>query len=123
MSESLNVTRIRESSADTKARVSVLENQVVAIAHNIEKLETKVDGQYSTLHHRISDLRDDLSTSISQKHDQIVEKLDNQAKEDQSAHRALAERLNDIEKWRWMLIGAAVVIGYILAHLKLEKLF
>lgn len=123
MSESLNVTRIRESSADTKARVSVLENQVVAIAHNIEKLETKVDGQYSTLHHRISDLRDDLSTTISQKHDQIVSKLDDQSRDAENDHRILAERLNDLEKWRWMLIGAAAVVGYILAHLKLEKFF
>lgn len=116
------VTRIREGS-DTKARVSVLENQVVSIAHSIEKLETKVDNQYATIHSRISDLRDDIHKSIEGKHEKVMEKLEQQSAEASEAHKSLADRLNDIEKWRWMLIGAAVVIGYVLAHVKLENIF
>lgn len=116
------VTRIREGH-DTRARISVLENQVVSIAHNIEKLESKVDAQYATIHSRISDLRDDIHHSIEVKHDKVIEKLDIQSAEATVAHKNLGERLNDIEKWRWMLIGAAVVIGYVLAHIKLERFF
>lgn len=32
-------------------------------------------------------------------------------------------RLSVVEKWRWMLLGAAVVIGYIIAHIRIERLF
>lgn len=117
------VTRLRESSSDTRARVSVLENQVISIAHNIEKLETKVDGQYTTLHTRISDLRDDIHVAFETRNEKIIEKLDQQAEEASKAHSSLSERLGDLEKWRWILIGGAAVIGYVLAHVRLEKLF
>lgn len=117
------VTRLRDASSDTRARVSVLESQVVSIAHNIEKLETKVEGQYNTLHSRISDLRDDIQLAIDQKNERIMEKLDEQSAEAADAHKSLSERLGDIEKWRWILIGAAAVIGYILAHVRIEKFF
>lgn len=116
-----NVTRIRES--DVKARVTVLETQMLSIAHNMEKLETKMEGQYQTLHSRISDLRDDINSNMEVKNNRIIQKLEEQAAESSLQHKALSERLVDLEKWRWMLIGGAIVVGYLIAHLKLEKLF
>ena len=36
---------------------------------------------------------------------------------------SISNRISVLEKWRFMIFGGAVVIGYILAHLKLDKLF
>lgn len=36
---------------------------------------------------------------------------------------AMDDRLNVLERWRWMIVGAAVVVGYILAHVKIDRLF
>ena len=36
---------------------------------------------------------------------------------------SMDQRLSVVEKWRWMLLGAAVVIGYIIAHIRIERLF
>ena len=33
------------------------------------------------------------------------------------------ERLGIVERWRWMILGAAVVVGYIIAHVRFEKFF
>jgi len=33
------------------------------------------------------------------------------------------DRLGIVERWRWMLLGAAAVVGYIVAHIRVEKLF
>ena len=112
-----------EKNLDTDVRVSVLESQVDAINHNMEKLEEKIDENYSTLHHRISDMRDDIHTNIEAKHDKVMEKLDSQAKASGEQHKQIAEKIQAIEKWRWMIMGGALVVGYVLAHLKLEKLF
>jgi hypothetical protein len=49
--------------------------------------------------------------------------LDFQAKSSTEQHKQIAEKLHAVEKWRWMIMGGAIVIGYVLAHLKLEKLF
>ena len=116
-----NVTRIRDS--DIRARVIVLEAQMTNILLNVEKLETKMEGQYQTLHSRISDLREDITHTVEVKNDKIIEKLEEQSAESTKQHKALSDRLSELEKWRWMLIGGAIVVGYLIAHLKLEKLF
>ena len=116
-----NVTRLRDT--DVKARVTVLETQMLGVAHSVEKIEQKMEGQYQTLHSRISDLRDDINHIVESKNDKILTKLDAQAEESTKQHKTLSDRLSDLEKWRWMLMGAALVVGYILAHLKIEKLF
>jgi hypothetical protein len=36
---------------------------------------------------------------------------------------SVSDRISILEKWRFMIFGGAVVIGYILAHIKLDKLF
>ncbi len=107
----------------TAVRVTVLETQVSSLASNIEKIEHKIDTNYQTLHTRISDLRDDIHQNIEVKHDKVMEKLDEQNSSATQQHKAIADKIQVIEKWRWMIMGGAMVLGYVLAHLKLEKLF
>jgi predicted RNase H-like nuclease (RuvC/YqgF family) len=116
-----NVTRLRTT--DTIARVAVLEHQIGELSNDIKDLETKVDQQYTTLHSRISDLRDDVRKEIGDKHDKLIEKLDTQAEQQTEQHRELSNKVSSFEKWRWMIMGGAVVIGYVLAHIKLDQLF
>ena len=107
---------------ETETRVSILENQVETITSNVVKLETKIDSNYATLHHRISDLRDDLRNDIESKHEKLIAKLDERAQDSSEQHKVISEKINSIEKWRWMMVGGAIVIGYFLAHLRLDKL-
>jgi len=107
---------------ETETRVSVLETQVDSITGSVAKLEQKIDSNYATLHHRISDLRDDLRNDIDVKHEKIIDKLDAQNKASTEQHKAIAEKISSIEKWRYMMVGGAIVMGYLLAHIKLEKL-
>lgn len=116
-----NVTRIR--STDTTARIAVLEHQMDALNTNIESLKTKVEGQYETLHSRISDMRDDMHREIGAKHEALIKKMDEQNANSSAQHKAIAEKVSGFEKWRWMIMGGALVAGYVLAHMKLEKLF
>ena len=107
---------------ETETRVSVLETQVDTITSSVGKLEQKIDSNYATLHHRISDMRDDLRNDIDTKHEKIIDKLDAQTKASTEQHKAIAEKISSIEKWRYMMVGGAIVMGYLLAHIKLEKL-
>ena len=116
-----NVTRIRDS--DVIARVTVLETQMYGVASSVEKIEGKMETQYQTLHSRISDLRDDINVIVETKNDKVLAKMDAQSAEATRQHKVMGERLSELEKWRWMLIGGALVVGYVLAHLKIEKLF
>ena len=108
---------------DTKSRLSVLENNVAIVTHNVEKLEHKIDVNYATLHSRISDLRDDLRADFEQKNERVIQKLDDHNRTSSDNNRAIQERISHIERWRWMIMGAALVAGYIIAHVEFKNLF
>lgn len=123
-----------KSSADTSARIMVLENQVGALATEVNNLETKIDTNNNILHDKISEIKEDFHSKISEmkedfhrnadeKHQKLVDKLDDQARASSAQHAAISQKIQTFEKWRWMVMGAAIVAGYILAHIKLEKLF
>ena len=110
------------STQDTDTRVSVLESKVQSINASVEKLEDKIDSNYTTLHTRISDLRDDLRKDISVSGEKIMSAMDDNRKSSSEQHKVLADKIQGIEKWRWMIMGAAMVFGYVLAHIKLGNL-
>lgn len=109
--------------SDNTTRLTVLETQVEALATDVVKMEEKIDANYATLHHRISDMRDDFQKSLEEKHEKVIEKLDSQALASSTQHAAISQKIQSFEKWRWMVMGGAIVVGYVLAHLKIEKLF
>ena len=120
--EAVQSTR-SNGSADTKARLSVLENNVAFISTSVEKLETKIDNNYATLHSRISDLRDDLRFDFESKNEKVIQKIEEHTNSSNEHNKELNRRIDGIERWRWMIMGGALVIGYILAHVKLENFF
>jgi hypothetical protein len=109
--------------ADLTSRVSVLEDRVVSIATSIDKIESKMDNNYAVLHSRISDLRDDLRDDFEKKNDNLLSKLEQHSLTSQAQNAVIMEKIGDGDKWRWMILGGSVVIGYVLAHIKLENLF
>lgn len=111
------------STRDTDTRVTVLETQVSGINHSLEKIEGRIEANYNTLHHRISELRDDLHDDIEVKHEKVMEKLDEHNVNSHRQNEEIKDRLNQVEKWKWMLMGGAIVVGYVLAHIRLENLF
>lgn len=108
---------------DTQSRLSVLENNVNIINHNVEKLEQQIDQNYATLHSRISDLRDDLRNDFETKNDKIISKLEEHNVNSANQNKIIQDRISQIEKWKWLIMGGALVIGYVLAHVKLDRLF
>ena len=113
----------KSSQSDTKARISVLENNMSILTTNVDKLESKIDNNYAVLHSRISDLRDDLRTDFESKQEKVIKKIEEHSESSNQHSQQLNKRIDNIEKWRFMLMGGALVLGYFLAHVKLESLF
>jgi predicted nucleic acid-binding Zn-ribbon protein len=104
---------------DTDIRVSVLETQVSGLTHNIEKIEKKIDDNYSVLHTRINEL----DQAFEIKNEKILQKIDDHSATSAKHNLDVLEKISKIEKWRWMIMGGALVVGYVLAHIKMENLF
>ncbi len=67
---------------------------------------------------------------LENKVENVVDKLEEIRVENKEQHTALCSKFDNIstrigvlERWRWMIFGGAIVVGYILAHVKIENLF
>lgn len=114
---------VPRNSNDTKTRISILENDVSHLSDTLEKLEVKMDNNYATLHSRISDLRDDLRSDFEVKNEKLMHKLEEHNQNSIANNNEIKDKIAHFEKWRWMIMGGALVLGYFLAHVKLENLF
>ena len=101
-------------------RVAKLEAQVESIKEDMSEVKSDI----KEIHSRITTGNRELLCKFE-------EKIDELAKADQQQHNTLKntmdevkQRVDVLEKWRWMIVGGAVVLGYILGHLEFfTKLF
>jgi hypothetical protein len=76
-----------------------------------QSLDVKIAVMESKLEEITKDIKE-MRDESKEQHEALFARIDR-----------LNKRINLIERWRWMLIGAAVVIGYFLADSTLLKLF
>jgi uncharacterized protein YlxW (UPF0749 family) len=93
-------------------RIAKLEAQVESIKEDVAEVKQEVKA---------------LNNKIDSGNRRIVEHLDNSinelAKADQEQHTSLKKsmenvqtRVDMLERWKWMIIGGAVVIGYLIGN-------
>jgi archaellum component FlaC len=97
-------------------------------AERIARLEAQVEGiktDVAAVKQDIKDLHSRITTGNREIMDKLDEKIDELAKADREQHESLKksmdnvqERVNVLERWRWMIVGGAIVIGYLMAHLE-----
>jgi len=99
----------------------------------IAKLETQVEGikeDVAAVKQDIKELHSRITTGNREIMDKLDEKIDELAKSDKEQHEALKgsmdkvkERVDVLERWRWMIVGGAIVVGYLLGHADLLSKF
>lgn len=94
-------------------RIAKLETQVEAIKEDVAEVKQDI----KELHSRIT-------TGNRELMDKFEEKIDELAKADKDQHTALRDsmekvqrRVDLLEKWKWMIVGGAVVIGYLIGNM------
>lgn len=93
----------------------------------IAKLEAQVDGiktDVAAVKSDIKELHSRVTTITREITDHIDHKIDELAKSDEEQHIAMSkkmdtinERVDILEKWRWMIVGGAIVCGYLIGHI------
>ena len=80
----------------TETEVAILQVQVKNIEEKVGEIKEDVKG-----------LRDSLEQH-SREHSEMIQEMQSASA---SAHKSLSEKISAIEKWRWMMMGAGIVIG------------
>ena len=80
----------------TETEVAILQVKV----ENIEQDVMEIKADIKTL-----------SDTMNKKTEDTHKLLKDMAQEAQTAHKALGSKISSLEKWRWMMMGAGIVIG------------
>ena len=93
----------------------------------IARLETQVEGikeDVAAVKDDIKELHSRITTGNREIMNRLDEKIDELAKADKDQHNALKssmdqvkQRVDVLERWRWMIVGGAIVIGYLVGHI------
>ena len=93
----------------------------------IAKLEAQVEGikeDVASVKQDIKELHSRITTGNREITDHIDKKIDDLAKNDEDQHNIMGkkidgmkERIDMLERWKWMIVGGAIVLGYLMGHL------
>lgn len=104
---------------EESSRISKLEAQVEAIKEDVNELKSDV-----------KDLHSRITTGNREIMDKIDTKFDALNKSETAAHsdvhfsiEKLSNRVDTLEKWRWMIVGGAIVLGYLVGNIDIAKFF
>ncbi len=79
------------------------ETDIAVLQVKVENIEDKI-GELKT---DVKDVRDALEKHSENQSNMIKDMQD----ASENAHKALSSKISSLEKWRWMMMGAGVVIG------------
>ena len=81
----------------------------------LESRRVEAQDQYETLHKRIGALRDELYEEVASSHKEIMKEIKEMKEESKQHHEKMDERLNSLERWKWIVVGGASAIGFLVA--------
>lgn len=70
----------------------------------IQEVRKENKQEHDLLHKRISDMKDELLKEIKEMRE-----------EQSNINERMDDRITQLEKWKWTIIGGAIVVGFILA--------
>jgi uncharacterized protein involved in exopolysaccharide biosynthesis len=105
-------------------RIAKLEAQVDAIKDDVKDLKDDV----KEVHSRITTGNREIVDRIELMEQRFEQKLANNAVVSKEQHESMKteiqadikqikDRVDILERWRWMIVGGAIAIGYIISHL------
>jgi predicted nucleic acid-binding Zn-ribbon protein len=99
----------------------------------IAKLEAQVEGikeDVAAVKQDIKELHSRITTGNREITDHIDRKIDDLAKSDEDQHLSMSkkidgmkERIDLLERWKWMIVGGAIALGYTLSHINILDKF
>lgn len=82
----------------------------------IEDRRKESKEQYETLHKRVGTMRDEFDKDLTDAMKEIMREIRDLKEKDAEFHKQMNTRLSNLEKWRWVITGAAVITGFILSE-------
>ena len=80
----------------------------------IEQRRLEAVEEMRILHSRIDKQHDQVTKKITASHDSVVEELKKLQYNQMENRNFLSDRITSLERWKYMMVGGAIVLGLIL---------
>lgn len=92
------------------------------LKNDVKELHTRMTTVDREFHEKMEQVENSISKKIddfTKKLDELMDRPHNNSKEPDQ--KGIINILSDFDKWRWMIVGAAAVIGWILGHVDVQQ--
>jgi putative NADH-flavin reductase len=103
-------------------RFDITINKLTEVSNNLNKViavqDSRIDTQEKAIeivHKRITDMKDEIHEELSDHYQVILEKIKELQIEQKIHADEMTRRVDALEKWRYIVMGGAVVLGFLLS--------
>jgi len=120
----VTIDKLAEVSNGLNRMISVHEEQITrqdqADKELFQLMETRrleTTEQYETLQKKMSEQKSYLESEVEKVYEDCIGEIKGLRKDSEEQHQQMLTRFNQIEKWKWFLVGIASAVGFIIAQL------
>lgn len=117
-----SIEKITELNTSIREVLSSHETRINATELELETQFSMFDQKYEQLHSRITAVQRELSEEMKDETRNIMSALSDFREDMQQHQEREEERIRQVERRQWMIMGAAVVAGFILGNASLMNL-
>jgi hypothetical protein len=107
---------------DFESRLSKIETDVAAMREKVSfftVIYEKFDRTLDKLDERTIEDKKELQTMMDDLRTDLVQEMKSLREEMAAQHAVEKQKIEDLNKWRWLVMGGAVVVGWIISKLGL----
>ena len=112
-------------------RFDITINKHTEVSNNLNKViavqDSRIDTQEKAIeivHKRITDMKDEIHEELSDHYQVILEKIKELQVEQKIHADEMSKRVDALEKWRYIVMGGAVALGFLLSKVNIiDSLF
>jgi uncharacterized coiled-coil protein SlyX len=107
---------------DFESRLSKIETEVAAIREKVSFFSViyeKFDRTLDKLDERQIEDRKELQQMMDELRVDLVQEMKSLREEMAAQHAIEKQKIEDLNKWRWLVMGGAVVVGWLISKLGL----
>jgi hypothetical protein len=111
------VAEIAKSSTDIIRLLAVHDSRI----NNLELGSKETITDVRDLYKKMSDNTKEILEKIDDMEGRIEDKLKEHTDKSTNQHKIISDRLTVLENWRWLIVGGAIALGFLLDHLEFFK--
>jgi hypothetical protein len=112
------VAEIAKSSTEVTRLLAVHDSRIGSL--ELDSRETTTDVR--DLYKKMNENTKEIVEKLEDMEERIELKLKEHSDKSIAQHKSISDRLAILENWKWMVVGSAMAIGFLLNHLEVIKL-